>query len=112
VVATRVRKIEIFVLQRNIEKIMQDLKVQVTRKYRDYLIDSLKDSEDSAAYLTAILEEEDPDPEPELLRVALNDVAEALGKLSMTSQEVEQLKQSISLSLQSSQTIYELTSLI
>lgn len=89
---------------------MQDVKVQVTRKYQDYLIASLKDSQESAAYLTAILEEEDP--EPELLRVALNDVAEALGGLSMTSQEVEQLKQSMSLSLQTSQAIYELTSLL
>jgi len=48
-----------------------------SRSFRDYLIESLQDPEDAAGYLTAILEE--PDPEPELLALALDDVAAALG---------------------------------
>ena len=48
-----------------------------SRSFRDYLIESLQDPEDAAGYLTAILEE--PDPEPELLAAALDDVASALG---------------------------------
>jgi hypothetical protein len=45
--------------------------------HEDFLIDSLKDREESAAYLTAILEEKDP--EPELLPLGLGHVAVALG---------------------------------
>jgi hypothetical protein len=41
------------------------------------LIESFQDPEDAAGYLTAILEE--PDPEPELLALALDNVAAALG---------------------------------
>jgi len=48
-----------------------------SRIFRDYLIESFQDPEDAAGYLTAILEE--PDPEPELLAAALDDVASALG---------------------------------
>jgi len=48
-----------------------------SRSFRDYLIESFQDPEDAAEYLTAILEE--PDPEPELLASALDDVAAALG---------------------------------
>ena len=48
-----------------------------SRSFRDYLIESFQDPEDAAGYLTAILEE--PDPEPELLALALDDVAAALG---------------------------------
>ena len=48
-----------------------------SRSFRDYLIESLQDPEDAAGYLTAILE--DPDPEPELLALELDDVAIPLG---------------------------------
>jgi hypothetical protein len=48
-----------------------------SRSFRDYLIESFQDPEDAAGYLTAILEE--PDPEPEVLALALDDVAAALG---------------------------------
>ena len=48
-----------------------------SRSFRDYLIESFQDPEDAADYLTAIMEE--PDPEPELLTSALDDVASALG---------------------------------
>jgi len=56
---------------------METQKYPASRDYRESLIESLKDPEDSACYLTAILEEKDP--EPELLASALDDVAAALG---------------------------------
>ena len=56
---------------------MQSVKVPTSRDYQEYLVNSLKEPERSAGYLTAILEE--PDPEPELLASALDDVAAALG---------------------------------
>jgi len=56
---------------------MQSTDYPVSRSFRDYLIESLQDPEDAAGYLTAILEE--PDPDPELLAAALDDVAITLG---------------------------------
>jgi|GEM_PF-5249362 hypothetical protein len=47
------------------------------KTHEDFLIDSLQDSEETAAYLTAILEEKEP--EPELLPLGLGHVAAALG---------------------------------
>ena len=51
--------------------------VQVTKSHEDFLIESLKDPEEAAAYVTAVLEEEKP--EPELLPLCLGHVAIALG---------------------------------
>ncbi|CAN1209912.1 Transcriptional regulator [Tumidithrix helvetica PCC 7403] len=56
---------------------MQSVKAQVSKSYEVFLIDSLKDPEEAAAYVTAILEEKDP--EPELLPLCLSHVAAALG---------------------------------
>ena len=56
---------------------MQSVKTESSRSYEDFLINSLKDSDEAAAYITAILEEEDP--EPELLTLCLGHVAAALG---------------------------------
>ncbi|WP_072143554.1 DNA-binding protein [Pseudanabaena sp. 'Roaring Creek'] len=56
---------------------MQSVKVSTSRDYQEYLVNSLKDPERAAGYITAILEESDP--EPELLGSALDDVAIALG---------------------------------
>ncbi len=56
---------------------METQKYPVSRDHREFLIESLKDPEDSASYLTAILEEKDP--EPELLALCLGHVARALG---------------------------------
>lgn len=55
---------------------MKSEKVQV-KSYEDFLIESLKDPEESAAYVTAVLEE--AKPEPELLPFCLGHVAAALG---------------------------------
>lgn len=64
---------------------MKNVKVSASDSYHDYLVKSLQDPEEAAAYLEAILE--DDDPEPELLKVALLDVAEALGKAHITSEQ-------------------------
>ncbi|MEM9541009.1 MAG: transcriptional regulator [Cyanobacteria bacterium P01_E01_bin.42] len=58
-----------------------------TKSYREYLIESLKDPQEAALYLWAILQEENP--EPELLISTLQDVAEARGKSKMSPQNFE-----------------------
>lgn len=55
--------------------------------YHDYLISSLKDPSYAAVYLETHLEEKEP--EPELLRLALSNVAEALGELNMSSEQAK-----------------------
>jgi hypothetical protein len=55
---------------------MQSAKVQV-KTHKDFLIESLKDPEEAAAYVAAVLEEENP--EPELLALCLGHVVIALG---------------------------------
>lgn len=55
--------------------------------YQDYLVESLKDSEEAAAYIEAILEAENP--EPELLLSALKDVIEAQSKMNNLSEEAK-----------------------
>lgn len=76
--------------------------------YNDYLIASLRDPEKAAAYIEAILEEKNP--EPELLRSALQEVAQALGQLTMpveqANRHLEQLDKI--LSDHESQVIYNL----
>ena len=74
-----------------------------------FLIESLrKNSALSAAYITATIEE--IDPEPELLKQALSDIAEAISQPKMTPEEYElHLKQLDELlSHQGSDTIYNL----
>jgi hypothetical protein len=55
---------------------MQSVKVQI-KTHEDFLIESLKDPEEAAAYVSAVLEEEKP--EPELLPLCLGHMAAALG---------------------------------
>jgi DNA-binding phage protein len=62
--------------------------VPTSDSYNDYLLASLKDSEEAAAYLEAILEENHP--EPELLSRALKNVATSLGKQQMSSEQLSQ----------------------
>ncbi|MCL1464188.1 DNA-binding protein [Argonema galeatum] len=68
--------------------------------YRESLISRLKNPEYAAGYIEAILEEKDP--EPELLKQALQDVAEALGD----KQHLEKLD--LILSVEGSAEIYHL----
>ena len=56
-----------------------------THSYHDYLIKSLQEIEESAAYIQAILEEKDP--ESELLLTVLRDVVKAQGKISIMTVE-------------------------
>ncbi len=66
---------------------MKNVKTPTSDSYHDYLISSLKDPEESAAYIEAILEEKDP--EPELFRRVLSNVVEALGELNMSPEEAK-----------------------
>jgi hypothetical protein len=55
--------------------------------YHPFLIESLKKPIDSAMYLEAFFEEENP--EAELLKMVLSNVAEALGKQQMSPEQYE-----------------------
>ena len=55
---------------------MQSVKIKV-KSHEDFLIESLKDPEEAAAYVSAVLDEDKP--EPELLSLCLDHVAAALG---------------------------------
>jgi len=58
-VATKALKIEIFKQLSLIGGTMQSVKV--TKSHEEFLIDSLKDPEESADYLAVVLEEVDPE---------------------------------------------------
>lgn len=53
-----------------------------SRDYKEYLLESLKDPRERAAYLNAALEEE-----PEVFFLALKDVADACGGVSKLAKE-------------------------
>ncbi|MDB9512348.1 transcriptional regulator [Kamptonema animale CS-326] len=59
-----------------------------THSYQDYLIKSLEKIEESAAYIQAILEEKEP--EPELLLTVLRDVVKSQCKVSIMAEEDKQ----------------------
>ncbi|MEE3717020.1 transcriptional regulator [Tumidithrix elongata RA019] len=61
---------------------MNSVKTPTSDSYVDALIVSLKKPSEAAHYLTAILEVKDP--ENDLLKLALSDVAKALGEVSMS----------------------------
>ncbi|MDX2229582.1 MAG: transcriptional regulator [Leptolyngbyaceae cyanobacterium bins.349] len=79
----------------------------VSDSYYDYLISRLRNPE-AAAYIEAILEEEDP--EPILLKSALLDVVEALSQTTLSSEQAELQRQKLDqvLSLTGSQAVYGL----
>ena len=78
--------------------------------YQDYLISRLQNPEEAAAYIAAILEEEDP--EPTLLKSALLDVVEAFSKTTMSSEQAESQRHKLDdvFSQSGSQAIYGLAS--
>jgi len=55
-----------------------------THSYHDYLIHSLQDIEETAAYIQAILEE--TAPEPELLLTVLRDIVKAQSQVSIIAE--------------------------
>lgn len=59
---------------------MTEVKMPTSDRYDEYSIESLKDPEETAGFLEAILEEEEP--EAELLRNALRKVVEARCRLN------------------------------
>jgi putative component of toxin-antitoxin plasmid stabilization module len=88
VVEIKVPKTKIFTRLRNIGQIMKEVKMPTSDSYYNYLIESLrKEPELAAAYITATLEEQDP--EPELLKMALSNVAEALGEQNLTPEQAK-----------------------
>ncbi len=81
-----------------------------TKNYHQYLIESLKDTTEATAYLWAILQEENP--EPELLKVALENILEALGETQLSPHEIQLQKNKIDdlLNQSGSEVIYSLAS--
>jgi DNA-binding phage protein len=69
---------------------MKDVKTPTSSSYNEYLISSLKDPQEAAAYLETFLELEEEGREPELLRSALKDVVDAFLLSDNLSQEAKQ----------------------
>jgi DNA-binding phage protein len=67
---------------------MKKVKMPTSDRYREFLIECLKDPEHAAGYIEAILEEKGP--EPELLRNALRKVAKAHAKSNNLSESAKQ----------------------
>ena len=67
---------------------MKNVKMPTSDSYREYLIESLKEPEESAGYIGAILEEKDP--EPALLRNAIRKVIEARIRMSALSDSAKE----------------------
>ncbi|XWK87206.1 MAG: transcriptional regulator [Phormidium sp.] len=74
---------------------MKDVKVPTSRSYREFLIESLKNLERSAAYIEAVLELSEESPDPELLRAVLKDVIEAQINTNNISPSTKQLHEKL-----------------
>lgn len=88
---------------------MKNVKIPTSDSYHNYLIESLKKKPElAAAYVTATFEEKDP--EPELLKMALSHVAQAIAEQNMTPEQAKQHLQKLDelLSQQGSDAIYNL----
>jgi DNA-binding phage protein len=87
---------------------MSSNKVETKVKFEDYLICSLQDPIEAAAYIEAILEEEEPGPT--LLKSALLDVVEAFSRTTLSPEQAELQRQKLDdvLSKSGSQAIYGL----
>ncbi len=72
---------------------MKELKMPTSDSYREFQIECLKNRERAAAYIEAILEEENP--EPELLRNALRKVMEARLRSHQLSENCKLLHQGL-----------------
>ncbi|WP_293341173.1 transcriptional regulator [Microcoleus sp. CAWBG58] len=67
---------------------MKNVKTPASDSYRDYLIESLKEPEEAAGYIEAILEEKEP--ERELFRNAIRKVIEARIRMNALSASAKQ----------------------
>jgi DNA-binding phage protein len=92
----------------SIGKNMENAKMPTSDSYQDYLIEALKDKIHAAAYLTAHLEDEEP--EPGWLELALSNVFEALGEPNISAEDasLHLEKLDLLLSQNGSATIYAL----
>ena len=71
------------------------MKIPTSRSYREFLIESLKNPESSAAYIEAALELEEGSPDPQLLRAMLKDVIEARINTNNISDSTKQLHEKL-----------------
>jgi len=62
---------------------MSNLKIQNSREYQEYLLESLADVDRAANYIEATLERELEDPTPDLLRLVLSNVVAAQKKTAI-----------------------------
>ena len=79
------------------EKRNERRKTPRSKKYQDWLVDSLKDPKEAAAYLNAALEDcfkEEPDA-PKIFLTALRNVAEAQGGLSKLARKTHLGRESL-----------------
>lgn len=79
--------------------------------YQEFLISRLKDPSYAAGYLETHFElEENEEPEPELIRLALRNIAEAQGEGKMTPEQLKQHSEKLDelLSQSGSEAIYNL----
>ncbi|MEG4963892.1 transcriptional regulator [Microcoleus sp. K4-B3] len=67
---------------------MKNVKMPTSDSYREYLIESLKEPEEAAGFIGAILEEKDP--EPALLRNAIRKVIEAKIRMNALSESAKE----------------------
>jgi DNA-binding phage protein len=68
---------------------MEEVKTQRSRSYHDYLISSLKDPERATGNIEVVLELEEKDPQPDMLRLTLKDVIEAREQANNLSEEAQ-----------------------
>lgn len=81
-----------------------------TKSYHSFLIESLKDRNEAAAYLNAALEEQDP----QLFLIALKNVAEAHGGITTLLEKAKLDQENLyrMLSEAENQTLYNLAALL
>ena len=68
---------------------------KITQSYEEWLIHSLKDKEEAAAYLEVALEEYQKDNNTECLLLALRHVAEAQGGLGLLAKKTHLNRESL-----------------
>lgn len=74
---------------------MKDLMKKNTADYHEYLIASLRDPQEAIAYLRVALEEYEQDGDNEVFLLALRNVAEARGGISMLAKKTHLNRQNL-----------------
>jgi DNA-binding phage protein len=68
---------------------MKEVKMPTSDSYLDALIEELKDPERAAGSLEVVLELEEKDPQPDMLRMTLKDVIKAREQANNLSEEAQ-----------------------